>query len=121
MRAEIRIQIHSGFSSCQTGDVWLYIPTDIPFLPIKGMELYHDDWHSWAIVCDEISGRMKESGEWTIHIYTESDKHFYDIGKDKHGILWRTTDEEMKAYIAENYLPKGWLIDDRDTSTKTAE
>jgi hypothetical protein len=103
-------QIHSGFSTFQTGDLYVEVDTELPFIPVEGITYNIDVGQEYPLEIsgDEIKEICYNQKENMFKIYTEEDKELYDRArKEKKSIGENYTKEEVLA-VANKYIEYGW-------------
>ena len=105
-------QIHSGFSSAQTGDLYVEIDTELPFIPVADITYLIDVGQEYPLEInkDEVTEICYEQKENMFKIYTEEDKELYDRArKEKQSIGENYTKEEVLS-AANKYAEYGWRL-----------
>ena len=94
-------QIHSGFSAVQTGDVFLEIELDLPFLPSPQVTFLVGDYEE---IVEEVFFDIKNN---LVKCFMQSDKTLYDKGL--HSVTPFTfKDKETFNKIVSDHIKQGW-------------
>ena len=107
MQIKLRKQIHCGFSSASSDDLFLEKMVELPIAPQKGMVIIDDDFED-SISCVQVftNGR--------IEVWLSEDKTLYDEGLQhykKQDISSGVWENRKKEYFIEQwqlYKKNGW-------------
>jgi hypothetical protein len=96
----------------QTGDLYVEIDTELPFIPVEGITYNIDVGQEYPLEIskDEINEICYNQKDNMFNIYTEEDKELYDKArKEKQSIGDNYPKEEVLA-IANKYVEYGWRL-----------